>query len=156
GYPPLGVRAPLSVSPSTSYVGNQGRVAEANQPPRRPPRPRIPPISDSLPAPLHEAFQGVKFRQAERVVHLRRVRLPALGRLPELTVAQPARDHRPFLLRLVAENRQLLALQIGRAQRHHPLDLVRLPPPPGAAVEPDLELLALLPHLAHRREHRVG
>ena len=42
------------------------------------------------------------------------------------------------------------------AERHDALDLVRLPFLPGAAVQPDLEVLALLAHGTHRLEDRLG
>src|SRR5689334_7801268 len=84
-------------------------------------------VSAKLLSPLHEAFEREKLRQPEVVVHLRRVPIAVLGTLPELAPIRAAGEHGAILLRLMAENRGLLAFQIARAQRHDTLDLVRLP-----------------------------
>src|SRR5262249_1442483 len=72
-------------------------------------------------APLDEAFEGVELRQAEVVVDLRGVAVAVLGALPELAAVSAAGEHRPVLLRLVAEDRLLLALDVVRAERHDAL-----------------------------------
>src|SRR5262245_26082300 len=78
-------------------------------------------------APLHEAFQRVELRQPQPVVRLRRAAVAVLRPLPELAPVGAAGEHRPVLLRLVAEDRLLLPLHVLRAERHHPLHLVRTP-----------------------------
>src|SRR5439155_18268084 len=112
--------------------------------------------ADPTVAPLHKAFQGVKLRQTQGVVKLGGGAVAVFGPLPELAPVGAAGEHRPVLLRLVAEDGELLALQVVGRQRHHPLDLVRLPLLPGPAVEPDLEHLALLATIAARPEAGVG
>src|SRR5262245_31079499 len=97
----------------------------------------------SVATPLHEALEGVELRQAELVVDLGRVAVAVFGALPELAAVLAAREHRLVLLRLMTEDGALLAFQVARGQRHDPLDLVRLPFFPGAAVQPDFEMLAV-------------
>src|SRR5438445_6208 len=92
-------------------------------------------------APLDEAFQGVELRQAELVVDASRLPVAVPGTLPELAPVRAAGEHGPVLLRLVAEDGHLLALDVVGPQRHHALDDVRLPLLPRAAVQPDLEVL---------------
>src|SRR5437660_263428 len=89
--------------------------------------------------PLHEAFEGVKLRQPQRIIRLGRVAIAVLGTLPEFALVAAAGEHRPVLLRLMPKDRALLALQIARAQGNDALDLVRLPFLPRAAVKPNLE-----------------
>src|SRR5205814_1811284 len=66
-------------------------------------------------APLDEAFQRIELRQAQPVVGLRRLAVAVLGPLPELALVAAAGEHRPVLLRLVAEDRLLLPLDVLRA-----------------------------------------
>src|SRR5438093_9470922 len=79
-----------------------------------------------------------------------------LGALPEFAWVDAARKHGPILLRLVPENSQLFPFQIIRADRHDPINLMRLPFLPGAAVLPDLEALTLAPDLADTLINGVG
>src|SRR4051794_15602086 len=66
----------------------------------------------SLLAPLDEPLQGVELRQPQLVVDPGGVLVAVLGPLPELALVRPPREHRPVLLRLVPEDRLLLALQV--------------------------------------------
>src|SRR5262249_5741600 len=98
----------------------------------------------SLVLPLHEALDGVELGQAQLIVGLGRVAVAVLRALPELARIQAAREHRPVLLRLMAEDGELLLLDVLRPEGDDALDLVRSPLLPGAAVEPDLEGLPAL------------
>src|SRR5262245_7750497 len=80
----------------------------------------------SLPAPLHEALKGVKLGQPEAVIRLGCLAVAVLGPLPEFSAVAAAGEHRPVLLRLVAENRLPLPVQVVRAEGDDPLQLVRL------------------------------
>src|SRR5262249_8732932 len=106
--------------------------------------------------PLHEPFEREELRQPQVVVHLGRVAVAVLGALPEFTAVHAAGEHGAVLLRLMAEDGRLLALQVARAERHDPFNFVRLPLFPGAAIEPDLEVLALGADAADGIEDRVG
>src|SRR5262245_303685 len=106
--------------------------------------------------PLHEAFQRIKLRQPELIIDFRGVAVAVFGALPEFAAIRAAGKHGPVLLRLMAEDRLLLALQVAGTQGHDALDLVRLPFLPGAAVEPDLKLLPLATRLADGVEDGVG
>src|SRR4029077_9809689 len=88
---------------------------------------------------LYEPFERIKFRQPKRIVNLGGIAVTVLRPLPALTPIDAARKHRAVLLRLMPKDRHLLSLQIHGAERHHALDLVRLPFLPGAAIKPDFK-----------------
>src|SRR5665213_3808306 len=79
-----------------------------------------------------------------------------LRALPELAAIRTPRKHRPVLLRLMAEYRLFLTLQIIGADRHDALDFMRLPLFPRSAIQPNLEVLPLLAHRSHGVKNRVG
>src|SRR4051812_42536039 len=97
--------------------------------------------------PQDKTFQCEEFREAELVIDLGGMAVAILGSLPEFAAIGAAGKHGPVFLRLVTKNRDLLFLQIFGAERHHPIDFMRLPFLPGSAVEPDFEVEALLANL---------
>src|SRR5437870_10324494 len=56
----------------------------------------------------------------------------------------------------MTKNRHLFALQVGGTYWHRPVDDMRLPLLPGAAVEPHFERLPTLPDSPHTLVDRVG
>src|SRR5829696_2214672 len=81
--------------------------------------------------------------------------ISVLGPLPELAAVAAAGEHRTVFLRLVSKNRLLLLLQVVRAERHDPLDDVRLPLLPRPSVQPHLELQPLRAYPTYRLENRL-
>ncbi len=76
--------------------------------------------------------------------------------LPKLAAIAAAGEHGSIFLRLMPKNRLFLAFKVFRADGNDALDGVGFPLLPGAAIKPDLELLAALANDADGIENRLG
>src|SRR5437763_1055091 len=105
---------------------------------------------------MNKALQGEKLGQSQRVVRFSGVAVTVFSTLPKLPAVGAAGKHGAILLALMPENRVFLAFQVARTKRYDPLDLVRLPFFPGAAVKPDFKALTVGSRTNDRLEDRVG
>ena len=98
---------------------------------------------------MHKTFQTVKLGKPQVIVNFRGMAIAIFGTLPKFARVDAAGKHGPVLLRLVPENGEFFPFQIVRTDRHHAVDLMRLPFLPSPAILPNFKVLALAPDLAN-------